>query len=184
MSRLHALLPLLAAVLLAGCAASRPATPRGAVAASGAERALRAEVDAWYGTPHRLGGTTRQGVDCSAFVQHVYADALGLALPRTTRDQLRVGRRVRSGAYQPGDLVFFRNPDKSYHVGVYLSGDEFAHASSSRGVMISRLGERYWQEAYLEARRLRPAPAPADRTAAVPAPPGADPRPLPRRTGW
>ena len=67
--------------------------------------------------------------------------------------QVRAGRPVGSGGLVPGDLVFFKPPDKVRHVGIYLGAGQFAHASASRGVIISNLSEAYWQHFYWTARR-------------------------------
>ncbi|NIT52056.1 MAG: hypothetical protein GWO41_04730, partial [candidate division Zixibacteria bacterium] len=61
---------------------------------------------------------------------------------------------IRRDAMKTGDLVFFR-PGQSYrHVGIYLRDGDFAHASSSRGVMISNLSEPYWSRSFIDARRI------------------------------
>ena len=100
-----------------------------------------------------MGGTNRSGVDCSGFVQQVYRDVFHQAIPRTTALQVRSGRPVGRGRLVPGDLVFFKPPDKVRHVGIYLGAGQFAHASASRGVIISNLSEAYWQHCYWTARR-------------------------------
>ena len=163
--------PLAKAVLLllltSACAATRPAeppTPRepSAAASAGgpdAEHRLRDYVQHWQGTPFVYGGDDRRGLDCSAFVQHVYADVYGVEVPRTTAAQARTGEPVPADALRTGDLVFFR-PPKTRHVGVYLSDGEFAHVSSSRGVTISHIDQRYWRDAYWTSRRLLPSPRP------------------------
>lgn len=135
----------------------RPAedTPSNVETAPRIEQELRAEVKRWEGTPHRWGGTDRSGVDCSGLVMVLYQDLFGLRLPRTTSEQVNAGEPVRPDELRTGDLVFFR-PAKSQHVGIYLSNGEFAHASASRGVMVSNIHDRYWQNAYWTAQRVLP----------------------------
>ncbi|MDN3556354.1 C40 family peptidase [Halomonas maura] len=116
-------------------------------------RALMAQHKRWLGTPYRLGGTTRRGIDCSALVQHVFADTFRLPLPRTTRQQVYEGEPVARDALRPGDLVFFRPPGVSRHVGIYVGEGRFLHASTSRGVKLSSLDNRYWRRHYWQARR-------------------------------
>ncbi len=74
-------------------------------------------------------------------------------IPRSTRLQVRSGRPVAKNQLHPGDLVFFQIASKGPHVGIYLGGAEFAHASTSKGVMISSLKEDYWRERFWTARR-------------------------------
>lgn len=145
-------------VLLMGCASSRPpsSAPPPSLDAAAAEQRLRATVDNWYGTPYAYGGESSNGIDCSAFVQMLYRDVLGVAVPRTTTRQSQAGRSVAVREAQTGDLVFFRPDRKQRHVGIYLGDGEFAHASTSQGVMVSDLSESYWQQIYWMTRRLLP----------------------------
>ncbi|MBF0786183.1 peptidase C40 [Muribacter muris] len=105
----------------------------------------------WAGTRYRLGGTTKEGIDCSAFVKTTMHSAFNLHLPRSTAEQKHTGRAISKSALRPGDLVFFRN---NHHVGVYIGGGKFVHASTSRGVMTSSLSERYWARNYTQSRRV------------------------------
>lgn len=116
--------------------------------------ALRTEIQSWLGTPHRLGGLSRRGVDCSGLVVVVYDTLFDLHLPRTTADLIHSGQRVDQTQLVSGDLVFFNPGYKSRHVGIYLGRGEFAHASTSRGVIISRLNDVFWQKCYITGRRI------------------------------
>ncbi|EOU9560078.1 NlpC/P60 family protein [Cronobacter dublinensis] len=116
--------------------------------------ALLSRYGSWKGTRYHLGGTTRRGVDCSALMQHLFAESASVALPRTTQEQIREGRAVRKTALQPGDLVFFNTGPRQRHVGVYIGDDQFIHASKEKGVTISSLSNRYWRVRYLAARRV------------------------------
>jgi cell wall-associated NlpC family hydrolase len=106
----------------------------------------------FLGVPYVFGGTTASGFDCSGFVQHVFA-MLGIGLPRTADAQYDVGRPAVGGP-RPGDLVFFDTYGGVSHVGIYLGHGKFVHASSSRGVTVSRLSESYWASRYVGAKRL------------------------------
>jgi cell wall-associated NlpC family hydrolase len=107
----------------------------------------------FLGTPYVFGGTSASGFDCSGFVQHVFA-MVGISLPRTADAQYDVGKTV-VGRPRPGDLVFFQTyTEGPSHVGIYLGHGEFVQASSSRGVMVSKLSESYWAARYLGAKRL------------------------------
>ena len=113
------------------------------------------EVDRWLGAPYARGGGDKDGVDCSGFVQQIYARVAGVNLPRVTQDQYRIGFEAARTELRPGDLVFFDTTGAGvYHVGLIVGGDRFAHASTSKGVIYSRLSEAYWNGRYLGARRL------------------------------
>ncbi len=102
-----------------------------------------------------MGGNSLRGVDCSGFVQQLYWDIFGRPIPRTTGLQVKSGSPVKKSRLCPGDLVFFKPPYKVRHVGIYLGQGEFAHASTSKGVMISNLAEDYWNRCYWTARRYQ-----------------------------
>lgn len=106
----------------------------------------------WNGTRYRIGGKTKRGIDCSAFMQVTFLEAYGMNLPRSTAEQRHLGKRIEKHQLQKGDLVFFR---KNHHVGVYIGNNQFMHASSSQGVTISSLNEDYWRRTYTQSRRIR-----------------------------
>ena len=114
------------------------------------------------GTSYRYGGNTSRGFDCSGFVQYVYKN-FNYSLPRTTKEQSRVGKSVSKKNLRPGDLVFFtgRNAKSSDvgHVGIvvesYTNGSfKFIHVSSSRGVTDDFSDASYWNPRYLKGRRI------------------------------
>lgn len=108
----------------------------------------------WEGTPYILGGASKEGVDCSRFVNIVFNEYFAIALPTNTREQLNAGDGIRRAAVRTGDLVFFKTGPKDLHVGVAVNQGEFMHASTSNGVMISKLGNSYWRNRFLAARRV------------------------------
>lgn len=106
-------------------------------------------------TPYRWGGTTTNGIDCSAFVQTVFRNALGIELPRTSIMQSTVGEEVDRENLQFGDLIFFNTLGRRIsHVGIYLGESYFAHSSSSGGVKVSSLNEDYYNRKFVTARRV------------------------------
>lgn len=111
-------------------------------------------VDEWYGTPYRLGGNTKKGIDCSAFVQAVYLSAFALSLPRTARDQYKTSRLISATELKEGDLVFFNTRGGVSHVGIYLQNNKFIHASTSQGVTVSDLFDPYYMKRYIGAGRI------------------------------
>ncbi len=134
-------LPVALLLALLGCQSTAVFTHRAARAAEAdggtpLQSRLLQEVQRWIGTPYCYGGRSSGCMDCSGFVQQLFA-ALGYHLPRTTVEQARLGTAVH--APEVGDLVFVHHSSRYTHVGVYLGGGRVAHASSSRGVVIDPL---------------------------------------------
>lgn len=115
---------------------------------------LLEKVDEWYGTRYRLGGTTKKGVDCSAFVQSVFLGAFAVSLPRTAREQYKASRRISRTELKEGDLVFFNTTGGVSHVGIYLQNNKFIHASASKGVTVSDLFDPYYLSRFIGAGRV------------------------------
>ena len=108
----------------------------------------------WRGTPYRMGGGNKRGVDCSAFVQNAYQDVYRISLPRTTDAQEDQGRRVLRRNLREGDLVFFKTGWFRRHVGIYVGDQRFIHASPTAGVTQSSLKNGYWDKHYWKAKRV------------------------------
>ncbi|MFQ5580077.1 MAG: C40 family peptidase [Nitrospiria bacterium] len=108
------------------------------------------------GTPYLFGGTTPKGFDCSGLINYVFRQAARMALPRTTRQLIRVGEPVHRSQLSKGDLVFFRiGHKKSIHIGIYIGEGKFIHSPSTGGkVNIQHLSTRYWKRRYRGARRI------------------------------
>lgn len=133
---------------------SSPYTPAQPYASAAPLRqALGRYYQTWAGVPYEYGGTTKSGIDCSAFVRQTVAHVSDVSLPRTTGAQVMRGYAIPRSALRTGDLVFFKTGG-SRHVGVYLGNGRFMHASSSVGVTISRLNNVYWRRHFWQARRL------------------------------
>ena len=115
---------------------------------------LYAQYNQWRNTKYQIGGLSKNGIDCSGFVHVTFRTRLGVVLPRSTEFQAELGTNVDKNQLRAGDLVFFRTGRTDRHVGVYLENGTFLHASTSQGVIISRLDENYWKSAYWKAKRL------------------------------
>ncbi len=112
------------------------------------------QYSGWKGVRYRLGGTGKNGIDCSAFVQRTFREQFGLSLPRSTSEQQSVGKSINKSKLRVGDLVLFNSGSTGRHIGIYMGNDNFVHASTSKGVMISNLNDGYWKNRYREARRV------------------------------
>jgi peptidoglycan DL-endopeptidase LytE len=112
-------------------------------------------VKNFLGVPYKLGGSTLKGIDCSAFVKKIY-EIFNTQLPRTTREQFSIGKKVEKGQLEEGDLVFFRRRGNSAHVGIYIGDNQFVHASSSnREVKIDDLDTPYYNKRFLKGVRVK-----------------------------
>ena len=109
----------------------------------------------WKGVKYKMGGLNQKGIDCSGFIYLTYATRLGIELPRTTALQSKIGARVNKNHLRAGDLVFFNTGFTTRHVGIYIENGKFLHASTSKGVMISKLDDYYWKKKYWHARRIK-----------------------------
>ena len=115
-------------------------------------------IEDWYGTRYRMGGTSKSGVDCSAFVQHLYQYVFNQPLLRTAGMQFESSTQIikNMSDLREGDLVFFKiNSSRITHVGVYLKNNFFVHSASSKGVSIANLQNDYWQKYFAGGGRVQ-----------------------------
>jgi cell wall-associated NlpC family hydrolase len=117
---------------------------------------LSSIIDSYIGVPYRYGGTSRKGIDCSGLVFLVFKELAHAKMPRSSRQLARLGRPVNRGGAKPGDLVFFRGGmfNGINHVGIMVGQDRFAHASTKKGVMYSRLDEEYFTNHFAFIKRV------------------------------
>jgi len=112
-------------------------------------------VKTFLGVPYKLGGSTLKGIDCSAFVKKIY-EIFNIELPRTTREQFSIGKKIGKEQLEEGDLVFFRRRGDSSHVGIYIGDNQFVHASSyNRQVKIDYLDAPYYSKRFLRGVRVK-----------------------------
>ena len=169
-SALIRLMPvILLSAMLTSCASSRKAAEQeraalsqklGVAVTKNDNVKLYREVASWIGVRYRTGGNTKTGVDCSGFALAIYRDVYGKQIHRTVADIYDNDvRHIRQGNLEEGDLVFFRTDGKNSkipnHVGVFLKGDKFVHASTSRGVVVSSLEQDYYRKAFIKGGRVK-----------------------------
>ncbi|MDO7171974.1 C40 family peptidase [Mariniflexile sp. AS56] len=112
------------------------------------------------GVKYKFGGATRDGMDCSGLVFESYR-AFDIILPRISRDMAKHGDKVTLKDTQEGDLLFFKTMNRRNdisHVGLVVTNEdgaiEFIHSTTRGGVIVSKLSENYWNNAFVEARRI------------------------------
>ncbi|WP_298353444.1 C40 family peptidase [uncultured Dokdonia sp.] len=145
-------------LLLTSCGSSKRTTVKD-ISTTKTERIIK-QAQAFSGTRYKFGGTTRKGMDCSGLI-YVAFQKENIVLPRVSRDMAQRGKPVKNKDIDTGDLLFFRTSKSSKrinHVGLVtkVDGDDiyFIHATTSKGVLTSNLNERYWNRAYVMARRV------------------------------
>jgi lipoprotein Spr len=108
----------------------------------------------WIGTPYRFGGSSKNGIDCSAFTKELYSEVFNLDIKRNSRDIFSMVSPVSKDDLKEGDLVFFKIHSRSIsHIGIYLGNSRFAHASS-KGVAISSLDDAYYSRYFYKGGRV------------------------------
>src|SRR5690606_20938079 len=117
---------------------------------------LMYKVIEYLNTPYLWGGTSKRGIDCSAFVQTVMYQSLGVLLPRTSLEQSSVGETVDRADLKFGDLLFFDTMRKgrTSHVGIYLEDGYFVHSGSKTGVIVASLDSDFYSRTFLHAKRV------------------------------
>ena len=146
------------AALVVSLVSAQPEEPATA-AAQGTKQAVVDLACQYLGIRYRYGGASPSGFDCSGFTMFIYRQ-FGFSLPHTASGQMGYGVSVSETELQMGDLVFFRDTNitrkAASHVGIYIGGGKFIHASSSSTgrVLISSMREEYFARYYVGARRL------------------------------
>ncbi len=112
----------------------------------------------FMGVKYAAGGTTPKGFDASGFTKYVYKEsAAKINLPRTAKDQYKVGTAVKQQDIREGDLVFFNTNGKDVSfVGIALNKESFIGVTVNKGVSIQSLKTKYWKDRYVGAKRVLP----------------------------
>ena len=117
-------------------------------------------IDKWIGTQYLWGGTTENGIDCSAFVQKLIDEVYQVNMPRTSYEQFYANWIELFGSKEylsEGDVIFFRTIPGTMvsHIGFYLKNGMFVNSSSSKGVSIASLDNSYWKKKYVASGRIK-----------------------------
>ncbi len=117
------------------------------------------EAEKYLGTPYKIGGTTKAGMDCSGLVMTIYKTQ-GIELPRISPDQYKYGKPLQMHEVQPGDLLFFSTPSRPNQIGhsamcvaIEDGKIKFIHAAST-GVRYDYLVPGYYLTHYKGACRV------------------------------
>jgi len=145
--------------LLANYDVSQSAADRAEIAVNdGKVQTILKRAMGLLGTPYRWGGTSPDGFDCSGLVGYVFKNALGIELPRVSREMAHDNAAALikdRAALTAGDLVFFGRRGRVDHVGIYVGDGRFLHAPSrGKDVQIDTLASGYWSEKFVQARRV------------------------------
>lgn len=168
-------LPAVTRVLLLAAALTAALLHAPAWGASADARAsmVRSFYNRWRGTPYRWGGTSRSGIDCSAYVRQMYRDLFKVELPRTTKQQIRVGVPIRlnpqalEDGLNPGDVIFYVNRTGiPNHVVSYAGRGLITHSVSGRGVVMEPIAKIYGRR--VTARRYLVPPSQGSRSVVGP----------------
>jgi len=119
---------------------------------------LLLQMEKWFGTQYCFGGSTDSCIDCSSFTQVILRDVYNIKIPRNSQQQYDASTKIEPENLKEGDLVFFNTVSASMiitHVGVYVCNNKFVHASTSKGVTINDLSEKYFAKAYRGAGRFK-----------------------------
>lgn len=112
-------------------------------------------INDWTGVKYKLGGLDKRGIDCSGFAYLLQRDIYGKTLPRRSRDQADAIKKRSLSNLKEGDLIFFSFGGREVdHVGIYLNGDFFVHASTTRGVIVDDLTLPVYQKAIVKTGTL------------------------------
>ena len=111
-------------------------------------------IEEWWATRYHYGGTSKSGIDCSAYCGTLVAQVWGVKTPRTARAMYSVAEKIDRQNLMEGDLVFFNTRGGVSHVGVYLGNGYFTHASTGNGVTINNLEENYYKTKFIIGGRI------------------------------
>lgn len=145
--------------VLFGCGASKNSVSNSRNPISKADKIVTNALK-YEGVRYKYGGTTKRGMDCSGVVYVAFGEE-NFQLPRVSREMAKEGKKISLKKVAKGDLLFFKTR-KSYkninHVGLVVSNVNgqirFIHSTTSKGVIVSLLSQKYWAKAFVKAKRV------------------------------
>ena len=142
-------------LVLSSCSSSKSTASKSTKPVSKADRII-ANALKYTGVSYKFGGTTSRGMDCSGLVYVSFGEE-NFQLPRVSRDMAKRGKKISLNRVKKGDLLFFKTSRRNRinHVGLIISANKgvirFIHSTTSRGVIVSTLSEKYWKKAFVKA---------------------------------
>lgn len=153
------LLLLVVSLFLGACSSSQKVVSESVKPQTKAERIVSNALS-YKGVRYKFGGTTKRGMDCSGVIYVAFWEE-NFQMPRISRDMAKRGKKISLNTAKKGDLLFFKTPNSRRginHVGLVVSNSrgqiQFIHATSSRGVIVSSLSEKYWKKAFVKATKV------------------------------
>ena len=149
-----ALVVLIFFLMCGSCALSKNSSTRKPI--SKADKVVK-NASKYNGVPYKFGGTSKRGMDCSGVIYVAFGQE-NIQLPRVSREMAKRGRKISLNKVKKGDLLFFRTANsrrRINHVGLITSIKNgqilFIHSTSSKGVIVSALSQKYWKNAFVKA---------------------------------
>ena len=113
-------------------------------------------ISEWIGSPYRYSGCSKNGTDCSGFVNSVFYSCYDKKIANSASEMFKTVEPLKKSDLREGDLVFFKIHGKRVsHVGIYLGQNRFAHASVQKGVILSHLEDPYYVKYFFKGGRIK-----------------------------
>jgi probable lipoprotein NlpC len=162
-SKINFLFIVLIVLFLASCSSRKHTVKPSEKAAKAADAmaALKSKdlyrfITDWTGVKYRLGGLDKNGIDCSGFALLLQKNIYSKTMPRRSKDQADVAKKINKTSLAEGDLIFFSfGGNEVDHVGVYLNNNFFVHASTTRGVVVDDLTLPVYQNSIVKTGSLK-----------------------------
>ena len=118
------------------------------------ESAWQSEATKWIGSPYKVGGSGRDGMDVLGLVRRMYQNVGRIEIKSGLEELSRTGFAIPRDQLRPGDIVFFGEEKKISSAGIYIGENRFVHAHPTLGVVYAQLSDPQFSEKYRTARRI------------------------------